>query len=528
MPFLQSPIRVGLELDAHSVKAAWAIPRPGGRLDWSYRVSPRVEDEASSEALRREIARVLQPLRRHWLHVRLVISSPASYVHRLVVHVTDDQRITGVIEEQAPKLLPFAIEQAHLQFTVQRATPSGGHLERQIALAACERAVVERDLAALYDAGWVPSGVLPSSVALVEAARALGVLGQTPLLLIDLGERRTTIALVEAGDVVYARDISIGADHLTEALMGQVAIGPETLSLSRAQAQALKATVGIPDASASQETVNAGSIRIPLARYLAMVQPVLEQLTSEVRRTIAFAAQTASSAAPTRALISGIGCQMPQCDHWLSRTLGLPVSRLDCTPILGASGATAAVPYGLAVATPSHLLDLQPVPWRRRGHVVRAAAQASRVLLAAALLVGVAGGWWVVKDGTMSSQLTHLETQQRHLQPVVSLQEQLAAYTGVVDRLINEQGVPLVWGRRLAQDFPSPVRLTHLTVDVSGRVALTGEAQAREQNPEANISTLVLWLEQHRLCQQVELQSSRRISASGDLAEFSLTCQLLR
>ncbi len=92
---------------------------------------------------------------------------------------------------------------------------------------------------------------------------------------------------------------------------------------------------------------------------------------------------------------------------------------------------------------------------------------------------------------------------------------------------MSEQGIPVSWFRHLTEGFPNPVHLTQLTINSAKHdVSMRGEAQEREQSPEAHVSELALWLEQVSLCRGVQLGSTHRASANGNLVEFSLSCQL--
>ena len=515
-------IRIGLELGARTLKVAWVLSRRGGKTQWHYREQTRSQDQGK-DALSRDLARLLRPLRRSRFSGALIVAAPESYIRQLTVSVPDVKRLPLAVREQLPKLLPFDAERAQIQFALRRQQRVDGQLDCLLFLAACERAVLEQDLESLWQAGWAPREVAPSALALVQAAQALGAIDGEPAVLMNIGERRTTMVLVDAGAVVYARDVTLGDEHLTEALMGHVSVGQSTVSLSREQAEALKRRLGIPDLA--EEPARAQG-EMPIATYLAMVQPILEQLVSELRRTMTFGGQTAMAARPTRIVISGEGSRLPRFDHWLSRQLAVPVVRLDCERILGVEGAVSAIPYGLALGEQPLTLDLQPRPFRQRAAALQAAARAWNTLVLATLLLWLGLGWWQVRDQRVARTLSALHVRWSALEPVEALQAAIASETQLVQRLVVQDGVPIDWFRRLAHDFPKPVRLTHLAIDGKRQVSLAGEAQERGETPEAYVSELTLWLEQVNVCQNPQVGSTRRLETSGNLVRFELTCQL--
>jgi Tfp pilus assembly PilM family ATPase len=543
--FVPSPLRVGLELGPQSLTIAWARKRPGGTVEWRFRARVRSKDQ-SPEALRRDLARLLRPLRRHRLRTHLLLAAPNSYLRWFTVAVPDAKHIPRAVQGELPKLLPFEVHRAQFQFFVRRQQRVGEELECLVSVAACERAPLQRDLEALWQIGWVPTAVVPSALALAQTAKALRAVDKEPVVLVEIGAQRTVMVLMDAGEAVYARDIMLGEDHLIDTLVGQFSVGQGTVSLSRDEAKALVREEGIPEPAAAvpppaapdagpigggaliraQSTV--GPMRLPTATYLAMIQPVLEQIASDVRRTMTFGADAATAAVPQRVVISGEGSRILHCDQWLSKQLAVPVVRLNCEALIGREGSAAAVTCGLVLFERPPKLDLQP-PWsRRRGRFLRQATLMWQGLAVMALVIWLGIGWWQVRRHAVAGHFTTLQAQWSGLQHLVELQEAVERREQLARRLTAGDAVSLGWFRRLARGFPKPVRLTRLSVDAGGQVSLAGEAQEREQTPEAYVSELTLWLERTNLCEGVRLGLTRRVSANEHLVQFDLTCNLPR
>ena len=516
---IRRPVRIGLELGERALTVVWTVRHVGGRVELRCRQQRRSAG-ASAEALRRDLAQLLAPLRRHRLRGRPILAAPPSYIRRLTVPAQDAKRIPEAVREQLPALLPFDVQQAQFSYLVQEPRSEGVWT---VSVAACEAAPLQHALEALWQIGWVSSAVTPAALALAHTARAVQAVGPEPIILMEMGEDQTTMALVMAGDVISARDVALGLGHLEDALMSQVSIGERTLSLAREEATALAREVGIPqDATAS----TVGRAQLPLATYRAMIQPVLEQLVTEVRRTMSLWAQNPRAPIPQRILVSGAGAQLPGCEPWLSGQLEMPVARLNCDPLLDSYGSTAAVACGLALFDRPPALDLQPKVFRRRVVATRFAARLWPVLAWAALLVGVGAGSWHVGRRHAAQQLATLTARSDNLAPVRILQEAVAGHAQLVRRLEVEQSLPVAWFHQLAHEFPNSVRLMRVRVGADHGVSLVGEAQEREQSPEAHVSELTLWLEQAAVCQDVQLGSTSRLQETGNIVEFALTCRL--
>jgi type IV pilus assembly protein PilM len=521
---LQRPIRIGVDIGARTLTAAWSTRRMGGRVEWRYLQSRRMPDGAS-HSLPRDLAQLLRPLRRLRFIASLTLCAPTSYVRLLTVQVPDPKRLPDAVREHLPALLPFDVERAQYGFRLRRQSRIDDQWECQVSMAACEAAPLLQDLAALWDAGWAPSAVAPAALALAQTARTLNVLGQDSAVLMEIAERRTTMVLVEAGDVVYARDVALGTDHLIDALTARVSIGESTMSLARDEAESLIQETGIPEAAAGAKL---GSRGIPTATYLAMLQPILEQLVSEIRRTMTFGAQAAKAAVPIRVLVSGGGSRLPRMEPWLSQQLAVPVSRINCEPLLGKEGAAAAIACGLALFEQSPRPDLAPRPARARRLFLQSAALLWRGVVLAAMLIWVGIGVWQVRRHAVSRELQALGIRWVAAKPVVELESALTTHTQLVQQLAVQGGVPVEWFSRLARGFPNPIRLIRLSAQATGDVHVEGEAQEREQTAEAYISELGVWLERSRVCRQVQLGATGRATEDDPLAEFTLTCQLMR
>jgi len=514
---------IGLEIGARSVKAAWAIRRRGA-LTWHYAEHLRSQ-EADAEALAGDLAQLLRPVARYQHSASLILAAPNSGLRQLTVQVPDARAVPAAVREALPTALPFEAERAHVRFLIERQQPVDGRLECVLSLSACERFSLEQHLTALWQAGWVASSVVPAAIALIKTATALQLIDQEPVVLVEIGQRQTTIVLVEAGKTVYARDVALGDDHLTDALMGQVSLGQRTLSLSAEEARALKQRVGIPEA---QSNAAIEPHQIPASTYLAMLQPILEQLVTEIRRTMTFGAYTATTTAPQQVVISGEGSRLPNVSHWLSGQLGVPVVRLNCEKLAGEAAAASAVACGLALHERLPKPDLQSPAWRRRGALVRGLARSGMVLLVLALLIWIGAGWWGYQHRDVRQALGKLDTRWAGIEPMVVLQETVAAHVQLVEGVVDAQSVPLRWFRELAGTVPSAVRLSQLSVNAVGGARLAGEAQERDQSPEGYVSEFTLSLEQSGVCRKVQLGSGRRAGPSEEQVEFEVSCEVVK
>ncbi|MBI2174499.1 MAG: pilus assembly protein PilM [Candidatus Omnitrophica bacterium] len=550
MALLQQPLQIGLELGDHTLKLVWAAKTPGGRMAWGLRKQqrrhPATKDSKnepfdsalprsgrvlslSKDELLEDIKELLRPFHRQRFRVHLILAAPHSYLRQLVLRVSDEKQIPKTLGPQLPALFPFDVQRAQIRHVVQQRQKSEDQLHCTLSVVACEGEALQSELEVLWQAGWVPASVVPSAVALAALVlnQNQALASESSVLLLDFGARRSTMGLLVNGQLLFAREVSIGSNDLTEALMSEVVVGEKTLRLSWQEAEAIKCQRGLAALDPSGFDAEA----LPVAMYEAMVQPILEEWLGEIQRTVAFGLKVPMGSPPTlqRIMLSGGASQLPGLDAWLSRQMNLPVSRLTVQPLLGDGGPEYAVPCGLLlsqerIGLPGLAVNLLPEKSRWIRRLVAMERLAILVLLVLFMLVGIGILSTHLRLKPLSSQLAKVEHRAQELTGVTQLAQSLEVYSGFLDS-VTGANAPVSWLQSLSQGFPDPVRLTQLSLDEPAAVKMTGEVEARDQAPEAYVSELIMWLTQKRLCKTVHLESSQRNTVDASLVNFQLTCQ---
>lgn len=515
-PARQPPIAIGVEVGRQILRAVCRLQRAGGSVQWRY-----AECARGSGPLTDDLTRLLQPWRRLRLRAHVALAAPESTVRLVTVMSADPRGAAAALQQQLPSLLPFEIARAQVRSQVRRQQRVDGQFESLIAVAASERQGLQDAVDALWRSGWPVAAVVASGLALADAARALGGLQGAAAMLLDIGERRSTLVSLDGEELAYARDVPLGVDHLREALMGGVSTGQQHVQLSRPEAEALLRAAGIPTPEAPAADLRGMSV----PTYLALVQPILEQLVEEVRRTMTFASRTGATSTPARVLLSGEGMRLPGFGRWLGRELGVAVEPLSGEPLVGSDGAAAALVCGLAGWTPEGLMDLTPPAAAQRRRVLQGLALGWRLLAGLVCVVWLGTAGWHLRVQAAWRDRQTVETAWAGLRPVVALRDALTAQGEAERSLVGSSPVTVGWFHRLREEFPRPVRLSRLTLGAQGRIEMAGEAQEREQAPEAYVSELALWLEETGLCQGVQQDSSRQVQGGESFVNFALTCR---
>jgi len=158
----------------------------------------------------------------------------------------------------------------------------------------------------------------PNAVALYNAVVATDG-GDGTVLVASLRGRNTDIALIQDGELLFARNLTGGGDTFTDAVA-------EAFGVDVARAEQAKHAMGqlarpgeTPDGQAGKvATALAGSLRQVVGMLLSTVNLCRTQLK-------------APNLEISRVLICGPGAALPGLDEALTRQLGLPVARFDPT-----------------------------------------------------------------------------------------------------------------------------------------------------------------------------------------------------
>ena len=355
--------RIGIDIGSHVIKLAWTQPSRRGGVSWHYDQRPRDPSDRPEEAAV-ALTELLHPVLKRCFDVPVAVAVAQSHVRQVSLKATNSQQVSSVLERLIPTLFPFELSRCRYRSRVIRQDSVHGQLSLLLQVAACDLDVLRRDLEALWRIGWIPSEAYPPAVAMAALAAAQPQWRRQTVLLLDLGARHSTLAILAGGHVAFARDVALGSEDLTEVLTSQIVVDQETLQLSRRDAEELKRKIGIPRVIAPAQVIEG---RLPLGTYQALLQPVLEQWLEEIRRTIAFGVRIPSSVqtpevssapreggtsepvtyhvkttpadvgeplTPQALLLCGGGSRLPGLEPWLDEQLGMPVYRLSTKPFL--------------------------------------------------------------------------------------------------------------------------------------------------------------------------------------------------
>lgn len=245
----------------------------------------------------------------------------------------DKKKVPEIVKYEAQQQIPFDMEEVIWDYQVFGHSAEG----TEVGIFAMRREVLRDHLRFLSDLNLEPAAVQSAPLALYNALKFDGILGAESAVILDIGAQNSDLIICD-GESLWTRNIPIGGNHFTEALL-------KTFKLSFNKAENLKRT--------------AASSKYARQIFQAM-RPVFADLVAEVQRSIGFFTGSHRGVKLSRLIAMGNAFQLPGMVKFIQQNLGMDVVRPTSFSKLSASEAPNApdllkqlgsfgVAYGLAL-----------------------------------------------------------------------------------------------------------------------------------------------------------------------------------
>jgi type IV pilus assembly protein PilM len=237
---------------------------------------------------------------------RVALSLPASrsFTHAVLLPKMNPKDIAEAVETEAEQYLPSSVENLYLDFTTLSETDEG----IEVFVAAIPKQIVDSYLVLSSLLG-LEAVLLDSAIGASARLFALDRRSDIPSVLIDFGAESTDISVFNH-NLVVTGTAAFGGDDITKAVA-------QTLNISDRDATMIKSKYGLAASDVRAEVVTA-------------IQPSLELLLKEIRRTIRYYEQRYTKESPIGQVVTmGGGANMPGMADYLTEQLRLPVRALN-------------------------------------------------------------------------------------------------------------------------------------------------------------------------------------------------------
>jgi type IV pilus assembly protein PilM len=338
-----APPTVGLDIGSSAVKAV-ALKR--GRAGWSLVAAGEVsvpegsmQDGAAAEptAVSEAVGEVLKSLHLRRARVAAALSGHAVIVKRLSLPAMSEAELNDAIPWEAEQYIPFDLSEVQLDYQVVNNAADASKTSLDVLLVAAKRDRIDDRAGVIAQAGWRPVVLDIEAFALANAYQMSYPERSDPLAaLIHVGRNVTIVCLLERGDPIFTRDISLGGQVHHDALLRDFG------------------SSGVDELAAKRILHGQFPTDINPDQVAAVLRDASAQLVLEVRKTIDFYRATAPVERLSRIVLSGGAWQAVGLVDLLASEFGAPVDVFDpfrrVTRSARAVGADVAGPaYAVAV-----------------------------------------------------------------------------------------------------------------------------------------------------------------------------------
>ena len=333
------PSMVGLDIGSSAVKAV-ALKR--GRGGWSLVAAGEaplpegsLHDGSAAEptAVSAVVSQLLDSMRMRRARVAAALSGHAVIVKRLSLPAMSQAELNEAIPWEAEQYIPFDLSDVQLDYQVVNSGTDAAKTSLDVLLVAAKRDRIDDRTAIITQTGRKPAVLDIEAFALANAYQMNYPERTDPLAaLVHIGRGITIVCLLEKGEPVFTRDISIGGQVHVDAILRE--LGVDELAAKRILHGQFPA-----DVTAEQ--------------VAEVLREASAQLVIEVRKTVDFYRATAPVEKLSRVVVSGGAYQAVGLVDLLASEFGAPVDVFDpfrrVTKPGRAIGADATGP-GYAVA----------------------------------------------------------------------------------------------------------------------------------------------------------------------------------
>ena len=309
---------VGLDIGSSAVKAV-ALKR--GRGGWSLVAAGEaplpegsLQDGSAADptAVSAVVSDLLDSMRLRRANVAAALSGHAVIVKRLSLPTMSQAELNEAIPWEAEQYIPFDLSDVQLDYQVVNSGADAAKTSLDVLLVAAKRDRIDDRTSVIAQTGRRPAVLDIEAFALANAYQMNYPERTDPLAaLVHVGQSVTIVCLLEQGEPVFTRDISIGGQVHLDALLRE--LGPGGVD----EVAARRILHGQVPGDTSRDQV------------AALLREASAQLVLEVRKTVDFYRATAPVEKLSRVVLSGGAYQAVGLVDLLASEFGAPVDVFD-------------------------------------------------------------------------------------------------------------------------------------------------------------------------------------------------------
>lgn len=226
-----------------------------------------------------------------------------------------ESELKEVIDFEAERYIPFAIDDVNISFQVVNEVEEDGAIKQEVILVAAQKALINSFQQAVTGSGLALLCVDVASFAVIRAIADTDQLKEDEsVALIHIQGWTTDINILVGGIPRFSRSIPIGYSYFLDSLINSMGLDEE---IARGILDEIDVDPQSYESTAPQ-----------VEQATEIIRPALAELTGEVGRSLDFYLSQ-GTAAIDRVIISGRGGNLKNLDRFLTTRLGLAVELIN-------------------------------------------------------------------------------------------------------------------------------------------------------------------------------------------------------
>lgn len=367
---------IGIDIGSHSIKVVQLSPSRTGYVLTRAGSTPTPPNAIKQGVItdRPAMADALHTLMRD-LGITTgaavaAVAGPTVVVRQVQLPAMPEAQLRKSIYWEARNYISFPVEDSLLEFQILETHAGESTPKMDVMLVAAPRELVDSRVDTLEQAGIEPLAVEVEPFSLMRAVIELpqGVAPSETIALVDIGATYTNISIISNGAFVLSRAITIAGNNFSDAIINVLGVDPM-------QAEEIKEN----ELQVVTDEVTRAELS-PIGQEASRaLEPVLEELVREVRRSFAFydyqqgpggAPRAAGAVGVSRVILTGGSAKMTGLAGFLQEQLSLPVGIADIFSkglVVVPEGAEELYTQEPMLATATGLALREPMLVREKG-----------------------------------------------------------------------------------------------------------------------------------------------------------------
>lgn len=224
---------IGLDVGTGAVKVV-QVQAKGDRKFVTAAAKVDIEDSTDEESIKRAILQALKMSEAKGKRVCCSIAGPSTAVRKLGLPKMSEDELPGAVWWEGGQVIPYDMENVYFDFQKVNVDEKAARID--VLFVAASKDLIDRKQKIVESCGLEARIFDTDAMALLNGflSSPSKPLDSQMYALIDIGARYTNLAIVVEGQVPFVRDIIIGGDDYTHAIMRELDVSfPEADRIKR-------------------------------------------------------------------------------------------------------------------------------------------------------------------------------------------------------------------------------------------------------------------------------------------------------